>query len=195
MELYIGINFLGHDTAIFVINPSQKSVFAISTERLTRFKHDTIFPVKAIEKYLEQAKIDPSTVIKIVCSNPRLEHESLKLFANEYERSVFYRTLFNEPYLKGFLAKQKRFKQMAKWRQSLYLLMKGQWRKQRQLEKSTLTAYQFEIQKRLLSAQFPNAEIEVKYFDHEYCHAVSGFMGSPMIYSRVFTSTMRETLN
>ena len=180
MELYIGINFLGHDTAIFVINPSQKSVFAISTERLTRFKHDTIFPVKAIEKYLEQAKIDPSTVSKIVCSNPRLEHESLKLFANEYERSVFYRTLFNEPYLKGFLAKQKRFKQMAKWRQSLYLLMKGQWRKQRQLEKSTLTAYQFEIQKRLLSAQFPNAEIEVKYFDHEYCHAVSGFMGSPM---------------
>ena len=31
MELYFGMNFEGHDTALFVLNPQEKDVFAIST--------------------------------------------------------------------------------------------------------------------------------------------------------------------
>ena len=173
MELYFGINFLGHDTAIFVINPEEKSVFAISTERLTRFKHDTIFPVKAIEKYIQQSKIDVSSVSKVVCSNPRLEHQSLKVFDNEYDRNLFYRNLFQEPYLKGYANKFKLFSELPNWQKQLKLLIKGQWRKYNNLQKSTLTNFQFDVQKRLLANVFPNASIDVRYFDHEYCHAIS----------------------
>ena len=180
MELYFGINFLGHDTAIFVINPEEKSVFAISTERLTRFKHDTIFPVKAIEKYIQQSKIDVSSVSKVVCSNPRLEHQSLKVFDNEYDRNLFYRNLFQEPYLKGYANKLKLFSELPNWQNQLKLLIKGQWRKYNNLQKSTLTNFQFDVQKRLLANVFPNASIDVRYFDHEYCHAISSYMASPM---------------
>ena len=38
----IGTNFFGHDSAIFKIDTNNKEIFAISTERLTRIKHDDI---------------------------------------------------------------------------------------------------------------------------------------------------------
>ena len=49
MELYLGINFEDHDTAVFFMDLEKKDVFAISTERITRFKHDKVFPIPAMD--------------------------------------------------------------------------------------------------------------------------------------------------
>lgn len=47
MELFIGANFFStHDTSMYIINPKEKDIFAMSTERLTRYKHDRLHPVQ-----------------------------------------------------------------------------------------------------------------------------------------------------
>src|SRR6476469_7469253 len=36
----LGMNCFGHDSAVFLIDTTARNVFAISTERVTRIKHD-----------------------------------------------------------------------------------------------------------------------------------------------------------
>ncbi|EIF51152.1 carbamoyltransferase C-terminal domain-containing protein [Sulfurovum sp. AR] len=47
----IGTNFFGHDSAIFYIDTIKKEIFAISTERVTRIKHDWLDISPILEKY------------------------------------------------------------------------------------------------------------------------------------------------
>ena len=39
---YIGTKFSGHDSAVWVVDTEKESIFAISTERVTRIKHDSM---------------------------------------------------------------------------------------------------------------------------------------------------------
>ena len=52
-ELQIGLNVDNHDTGIFVISEKEKEIFAISTDRITRYKHDNLLPFLALEKYID----------------------------------------------------------------------------------------------------------------------------------------------
>ncbi len=178
MELYIGINFFGHDSAIYVIDPQKKDVFAISSERITRFKHDTIFPIAAIDKYIEYSGIDASTVKKLVCANARLEHRSAKLVSNLYDRTVFMRNLLEEKYLKGFKAKEQEFKAMSEFKRTLFLAKKGKLRQYQNIVNSTEKKYQKELLVDILKQKFPKADLEIQYHDHEECHAVSSYFTS-----------------
>lgn len=47
----MGTKYCGHDSAICVLDISQKKIFAISTERVTRIKHDSIDITPIIECY------------------------------------------------------------------------------------------------------------------------------------------------
>ena len=47
----IGTNFMGHDSAIFFIDTEAKEIFAMSTERVTRIKHDSKDPGPILEVY------------------------------------------------------------------------------------------------------------------------------------------------
>lgn len=179
MELYLGINFEDHDTAVFFMDPEKKDVFAISTERITRFKHDKIFPIPALEKYLEYSGINPASVSRIVCGNPKLMQKSRRYRLNAYEQEMHLRELIGEKYLKGYKAGLNRFMTMSGFKQSLYLLSKGQYRKHRNIEKSTETEFQIHILQRVLKTYFPNAVIDLQYFDHEECHAISSYVTSP----------------
>ncbi len=44
--IIIGSKFYGHDSAIYQIDTEQKTVFAASTERISRKKHDDDFGLK-----------------------------------------------------------------------------------------------------------------------------------------------------
>lgn len=179
MELFIGINFENHDTAVFVLNPQNKDVFAISTERITRFKHDTIFPLPAIEKYIEYSGIEVGRVKKIICGNPKIMQKSKRYRLNHYEREMFYRDLFGEKYLKGFKAKKKKFDNSIPAKKFWTLFSKGKYRTYRNIEKSEETAFQYAILENVLKRYFPSAEVEIKYYDHEECHALSSYVTSP----------------
>jgi carbamoyltransferase len=179
MELYLGINFEGHDTAIYIIDKQKQEVFAISTERVTRFKHDTIFPLPAIEKYIERSGIDPETVKRIICGNSKVMQKSSRTRRNHYEKEMFLRDYFHEKYLKGYKAKRGAFESNSGLKRSLDLFLKGKYRTYRNIEKSEETIFQKDNIVAILQKYFPKAEIELQYFDHEECHAISSYITSP----------------
>lgn len=179
MELYLGINFENHDTAVFFINPEDKDVFAISTERTTRFKHDKVFPVQALRKYIENKKIDPKKVTKLHCGNPKLMQKTQRYRLNFYEREMFLRDLFGEKYLKGYKQALNDFNAKSGLARNLLLFGKGKLKTWQNIENSTETAFQFELIHKTLKDFFPNAEVDLSYYDHELCHAVSSFVTSP----------------
>ena len=47
----MGTKYCGHDSAICVLDTSQKTIFAMSTERVTRIKHDSIDITPILETY------------------------------------------------------------------------------------------------------------------------------------------------
>ena len=47
----IGTNFMGHDSALFYIDTEEKEIFAMSTERVTRIKHDSKDIAPILETY------------------------------------------------------------------------------------------------------------------------------------------------
>ena len=50
--LVIGANFFNHDSGIFCIDVDSQRAFGMATERLTRYKHDTLPPVDVIERMI-----------------------------------------------------------------------------------------------------------------------------------------------
>ena len=179
MKLYLGINFENHDTAVFFMNPENSTVFAISTERITRFKHDKVFPIPAIEKYIEYSGIDVKQVTKLVCGNPKIMQKSKRYRLNAYSREMFFRDLMNEKYLKGYNTAKREFDSKSEWSKKVWLLSKGKYRQYNNIEKSEETAFQKDIILGVLKGYFPNAEIELQYIDHEESHAISSYVTSP----------------
>ena len=47
----IGTNFMGHDSSVFFIDTEAKEIFAVSTERVTRIKHDSKDPGPVLGEY------------------------------------------------------------------------------------------------------------------------------------------------
>ncbi len=179
MEIYLGVNFEGHDTAVYVLDAAKKEVFAISTERITRFKHDTIFPLPALEKYIERSKIDVNAVTKVVCGNSKMMQKSSRIRINHYQRELFIREFLEEKYLKGYKAKRASFESGSMFSRSKDLFLKGKYHTYQNIEKSTETIFQKDMIISVLKDYFPKAEIVLDYFDHEECHAISSYVTSP----------------
>ena len=47
----VGTKFCGHDSALCLLDTKQKTIFAMSTERVTRIKHDSIDITPILEAY------------------------------------------------------------------------------------------------------------------------------------------------
>ena len=47
----VGTKYCGHDSVLCLIDTSEKSIFAMSTERVTRIKHDQLDITPILEKY------------------------------------------------------------------------------------------------------------------------------------------------
>ncbi len=47
----VGTKFCGHDSALCLLDTKQKTIFAMSTERVTRIKHDSIDITPMLEAY------------------------------------------------------------------------------------------------------------------------------------------------
>ena len=97
----IGTNFMGHDSAIFYIDTKEKEIFAISTERLTRIKHDDI-DIGPILEYYNFDNID------YVCHGYGNFNETVRpdLKADRVLRLIqqrAFRNLFKPKYIKDFM--------------------------------------------------------------------------------------------
>jgi hypothetical protein len=85
---YLGVKFDGHDTAAFLLIPHVRQAYGLSTERITRVKHDRLFPVCAIERIAQQAAGALSSVDRICCANAFLSHRTRIYALDKYEQDV-----------------------------------------------------------------------------------------------------------
>jgi len=190
--LHIGVNFTGHDSAVFIIDPVGREVFALATERLTGFKHDELFSLLPIRKFLAHKKINPEKIDKVIVAHASLEQKDLLLFRNQYRWQVAERKHFKVTTSQAHqeaLSAYRRFKPLKKilnlagsaW--GLYILAGD-------ILKRVIPGYRLtldELIKGHLGKIFSNAEIETNYYDHQFCHALAAFLTSPFSESLVFT--------
>jgi carbamoyltransferase len=190
--IVMGGNFFGHDSSIFAIRLEKKNVFAIQTERLTRFKHDDLPPIPAIRRFIDYEKVDVRNVAKIIVCQMSLGPRTSTFNVNAYELETHLRRHFCAKYKKDVTDARRRFDRLLILKKvaaslgsihGLYLLY-AKLASKLGLS-NTVSGDAFICQH--LREHFPNSEIEVRYYDHEYCHAVTTLVTSPFDEALLFS--------
>ena len=182
--IIIGSKFWGHDSSVFMVMPKEKRVAALQTERVTRYKHDRAFAVPALTKLIEREGIDASSVKHVVFCNSFKVLQEAQLPENMYEIEMLFRKHFRSPYHKDVEAARGHFNVMSKVAQvwDLFGSIAG-W--QVLLQKSLLTIRikkvrpLEDIERALLTKLFPNANIDIRFYEHEYTHASCAALTAP----------------
>lgn len=191
--LYIGSKFTGHDSAIFVIFPEEKDIFALETERVTRYKHDSIYPVPAIMKLLEYKKINRKKIKKIYFSNAVYSQKNEKVIKNDHDVTIAHRRHFNSKYVNEFIESNLAFSELNGPGKFLNLIksysgLKILWHVLIKKIGLNITQTLDESIVGHLRKLFPNAEVKIDYFDHQLCHAISSYYTSGFDNALLITS-------
>jgi len=89
MDFTLGLNFFaGHDTSVFAI--FKDDIFALSQERVTRIKHDSIFPIDAIYEMIRYKNIDTKKVKNIKVGVATLSFKDRHLDEYAYEMTTAF---------------------------------------------------------------------------------------------------------
>ena len=185
MELFIGTNFFTmHDSSMYIINPKDKDIFAMSTERLTRYKHDYLYPLDVLDKYLETRHINPFDVKKVFLGLPFKSNCNEKLSSHYNEKEVLFRKIFDIKYFKDVQdAKQQlKYGNFLKNYSTIFSsglsfdFLKSRLFKNLKLYKMVTGGDEIE---RVIKKIFINAEVKVKCFNHSYAHIMSSYYSSP----------------
>jgi carbamoyltransferase len=190
--LYIGIKYYGHDSAIFIIDPIKKKVFAMSTERMTRYKHDFLSPNKVIERYIKYTKCNPKNITKIIVGYP-FKYEKMRLPTDFYSFHKNFRTHLGVSFKKDVDNSIKEFLNYSFAKKLVFL-------------SSSISGIRLMINigfnkikggqryqsiedhiKKMLAKYFSRASISVKFFDHETSHAICSHYTSPFPKELLFT--------
>lgn len=179
MNLFIGAKFNSHDTAAYIINPETQDVFAMSTERITRYKHDYLYPVEVIKKYIERHNLDPYAIQNVYVGLPFEGNCRSKISPHFNQKEVLLRQNFDLKYIKdvqnfknsfNFLKYFLSLTRLSGWELLINRLLKN-------LKINKLSTVNEEAKKHF-EMLFPNAVVHVKCFNHSYCHAVSSYYSS-----------------
>ena len=176
-ELTLSSSWVYHDSSICSINVENKDVFSISTEKLTRFKHDGIYPIEAIKSFLSYKDIQAESVQKlnlILASNDKKTHLISKDFYT-YEKGI--REFFSTKYKKD-VAKKTQF--LKKFQKNILNELSEEDKFQKNFKNAIINHAKKEItvQQAAIDALkeiFINADINVTHYDHHLCHAASGY--------------------
>src|SRR3989344_477503 len=189
--LFIGTKYFGHDSSLFIIDQEGKGIFGMSTERMTRYKHDSLSPQDVLKHYIEYRKLDPSDIRQIFVGYSFTD-KVYTLPEDFYPFNNNFRKHFNVSYKKDVDTKLVEFKNYSILKKIYKLLgsingiklalgllnnkIFGQGRK-------SVRSHIYEM----LKEKFPNAKILIKFYDHETCHAVSSHYTSPFTSELLFT--------
>lgn len=179
MKLFIGSKFTEHDSAAYIINPAEHDVFAMSTERITRFKHDYLYPTFVIEKYIERKNINPADVTAVYLGLPFNSNATVKISPQLNEKEALLRKVFKLKYIKDVQIFKKSFHPL---KYAFALFGKDGWRLLVSRLLKNMKVYKLrtveEEAKNVLQTIFPNATIHTRTYDHAFCHAVSSYYSS-----------------
>lgn len=163
MRIYLGAKFFGHDSAIFLVDANEKRLVALASERITRYKHDDIIAIPAIDACIDYLGLDSLQVSELVVANSFLTHADYVFPAKQYEHECNKRRRYNAPYLKEYLVQERKFSNRIK-----------NWLFKRSSRKIAFPDYLLG----LLASRFPNARVTIKSYDHETCHAIGAYFSS-----------------
>lgn len=182
-SIYIGTKFDGHDSAVFLIDQSTQKLFGLSTERITRRKHDTMFPIAALERLIGYSSIEPGEISRVLFANSFTSDQHTQYPLGKYARDTDER------------------RRKPAWHSSVLSDVPpitdqpsepgaGQLTSASGVEKVNpldATESLHECMTKNLKRLFPNSLVSVWHHDHEYCHALSSFFFSEFAEALVIT--------
>lgn len=189
-SLTLGINFFGgHDTSIFAL--FEDDFYGLSQERITRIKHDAIFPLDALQEMLRYKKIDP---LKIKNLNVGIATEAFeKRIFNEYsyEMTTALKNMIqgnNENlFIKEFVMKKEQLMNSSKVNMLKSFLFNRHGREYLKMQLSGKKLPLYAIIQKHLNQIFPNAGLNLKFYEHHLTHAYSTYYSSEFDQALVFT--------
>ncbi len=179
----MGTKYCGHDSAICVMDTSKKTIFAMSTERVTRIKHDSIDITPIIEEY------DFETIDYVAHSYSDFEDKGndgelreKMTYNKDIEKAI--RRILKPTYASDFnISRFKKNKLIIKSLFSNFSAVREYYgakfkralvHESADRNKEAFTSY---IKKNLASNNlFPK---DVFFFDHHLCHAIPSYYLSP----------------
>ncbi len=188
--LTLGLNFFGgHDTAIFAL--FEDDCYGLSQERITRIKHDAIFPIDVIKEMLRYKDIDP---LKVKNLNVGIATKAFqKRIFNEYsyEMTTALKKMIQDNnenlFIKEFVKKKESLIHGGKVNMLKSFLFNKHGRAYLKMQfrgkKLPLDA----IIKKHLHQIFPEAELNLKFYEHHLTHAYSTYYSSEFDQALVFT--------
>ena len=176
--LVIGANFWNHDSAIFCIDVENQRAFGMATERLTRYKHDTLPPVPVIRELLREWRIDGRSIERVVVATSLQSQLRWKVERRLYAEVSSLRTALGARYLKDVVSRTAEFDRLdapRRWRLMLRSAAGRRYLRNR-LGGSGIRVPFPQMVSEELARIFPRAAIDVCAFDHHLTHAVSGLV-------------------
>jgi carbamoyltransferase len=190
-ELIIGANFLNHDSAIFAIDVRNQRVFGMSTERLTRYKHDRLPPVPVIQELISEFGIEPSKVERVTIATPLETQLESRVECGLYAKTASLRDVLHVKYLKDVVRECERYSHLprsTKWKLLLSSPAGRRYLVHRIRTNGKTTCFKSMVANEV-NRFFPKAKIEVRAFDHHRAHAIGAYFLSG------FTDPLSVTLD
>lgn len=184
----IGSKFYGHDSAIFYIDTIKKEIFAISTERVTRIKHDTMDISPVLETY-EFTDID-YFIHGYTNFKTGLDGMSITDVV-ELEQQKAFRKLFRPKYIKDLKVTKKERNTavltglLTRPKVALEYLAKNTRTYRKSFIKRWSDLSIKEQMSRYISQVLSESNIhpkEIGFCDHHLCHAAGAYYFSPFAY-------------
>src|SRR4030095_13207853 len=189
-ELVIGANFLNHDSAIFAIDVYNRRLFGMSTERITRYKHDKIFPIPVIEELIREFGLDRSAIRRVTVATSALSQLGIQVQCDLYTTASL-RAALNVRYLNDVVRELERYSHLSNLSKLRLLMASPSGRKylvREMLGDGKVTSFQSMVATEV-NRLFPRAAVEVRAFDHHLAHATSAHILSG------FTDPLNITLD
>ena len=182
-ELVIGANFLSHDSAIFTVDVQNRRVFGMSSERITRYKHDIIPPIPVIEELIREFGLDPYAIRRVFVATSLLSQPGTQVAGDLFGQAVRLREALNVRYRNDVLRELERYSHLRHLSKLKLLMASPAGRKHLMgeiLRNGKVASFQSMVATEV-NRLFPRATVEVRAFDHHLAHAaaaqiLSGFI-------------------
>jgi carbamoyltransferase len=188
--LTLGLNFFGgHDTSIFAL--FKDDVYGLSQERITRIKHDSIFPIDAVHEMLRYKSIDPKEIKKLNVGVATKAFEKRIFNEYSYEMTSKLREMIQGDkehlFIKEFIKQKDRLQNSGKLNMLKSFILNKHGREYLSMQIKGKKIPLDSIIKKHLQSIFPNAELNIKFYEHHLCHAYSTYYSSKFDKALVFT--------
>ncbi len=190
-SLTLGLNFFGgHDTSLFMMT-EEGDCYGLSQERVTRIKHDAIFPIDAIGEMLRDRRIDPAGVTSLSVGVATQAFADRMLHEYSYEMTTALREMLrgdrDRLYIKAFVAGKERLQQASAIGKMGAFLSSPHGRRYLRMQIMGRKRPLRELVQRHLSRIFPHAQIGITFCEHHLAHAYSAYYSSGFDHALVFT--------